>query len=106
MSNQQIVQSENISTQIYVECYKMYQSKVCVQDFGYFVPGLDIQPEQSENDNSSLKKQVAGCKAGQHIFTVFFCKLTQTHGLVIKVSRSELGALVQFQLGAETFCSP
>ena len=36
-----IVRSEN----------KMYRSKVCVQEFLYFVSGLDIQLEQSENDN-------------------------------------------------------
>ena len=42
-----IVQSEKISTPIYVECDKMYQSKVCVQEFWYCVPGLDIQPELS-----------------------------------------------------------
>ena len=51
-----IVESQNISTPIYVECSKMYWSKVCVQDFWYFVPGLDIQPEQSENDNPACKK--------------------------------------------------
>ena len=42
-----IVQSENILTPIYVECYKMYQSKVCVQEFWYCLGGLDIQPELS-----------------------------------------------------------
>ena len=42
-----IVQSEKISTPIYVECDKMYLSKVWVQEFWYIVPGLDIQPEQS-----------------------------------------------------------
>ena len=34
----------------------MYQSKVCVQEFGHLVPGLDIQPEQLENDNPASKK--------------------------------------------------
>ena len=51
MSNEQklcSVVSENISTPIYVECCKMYLSKVCVQEFWYFVSGLDIQLEQSE----------------------------------------------------------
>ena len=50
------MQSENISTQIYVECYRMYQSMVCVQKFSYFVSGLDIQLEQSKNDNPVRKK--------------------------------------------------
>ena len=34
-------------TPIYAECYKMYWSKVCVQEFSYFVSGLDIQVEKS-----------------------------------------------------------
>ena len=55
-----MVQSENISTPIYVECYKMYQSKVCVQEFWYFVSGLDIQLEQS-NYNSPARKKI-GCR--------------------------------------------
>ena len=51
-----IVQSENISTPIYVECDKMYRSKVCVQEFSYFVSGLDIQLEKSEYDSPVRKK--------------------------------------------------
>ena len=51
-----IVQSENISTPIYVECDKMYQSKVCVQEFWYFVSGLDIQLEKSEYDSPVRQK--------------------------------------------------
>ena len=42
---QKIVQSEIISTPTYVECDKMYWSKVCVQE--YFLSGLDIQLEKS-----------------------------------------------------------
>ena len=69
------MQSENISTQIYVECNKMYQSKACVQKFWYFVPGIDNQPEQSENDNLALKKQLPVAK---HVksYAVFICILT------------------------------
>ena len=52
-----IVQSEKISTPIYVECDKMYQSKVCVQEFSYFVSGLDIQLEKSEYDSPVRKKK-------------------------------------------------
>ena len=55
--------------------HKMYQSKVCVQEFWYFVPALDIQPEQSENDNPALKKAVACCKIGQ-VICHFFDRLT------------------------------
>ena len=38
-----IVRGKNISTPIYVECEKMHQSKVCVQEFSYYASGLDIQ---------------------------------------------------------------
>ena len=37
------MQSEIISTPIYVECYQGYQSKICIQEFWYFVSGLDTQ---------------------------------------------------------------
>ena len=52
-----IVWSENISTPIHVKCNKMYQSKVCVQEFWYFVPGLDIQPEQSKQSVFPTEKK-------------------------------------------------
>ena len=38
-----IVQSENNSVPFYVKCYKMYQSKVCIQQCWYIVSSLDIQ---------------------------------------------------------------
>ena len=75
------MQSEKISTPIYVECDKMYRSKVCVQEFWYFVSGLDIQIERSENDNPGD----AGCELVRIIYG-FFCRLTRTYGLVVKVS--------------------
>ena len=40
----------------------MYRSKVCVQEFLYCVPGLDIQPELSKIDNPALKKQLQVAK--------------------------------------------
>ena len=40
-----IVQSENISTPIYVECDKFNPSKVCVQEFWYYLLSLDVQLE-------------------------------------------------------------
>ena len=54
------MQSENISTPIYVEFDKMYLSKVCVQEFTYFVSGLDIQLEQSKYYSPVCKKN--GCR--------------------------------------------
>ena len=90
---QKIVQSENISTPIYVECNKMYRSKVCVQEFSYFVSGLDIQLEQSENDSPVRKK--IGCRwrnTTSHTvtYTRFFGQTIRSYGLVVKKSRSEL----------------
>ena len=49
----------------------MYRSKVCAQEFWYFVPGLDIQLEQSENDNPALKKAVPCCETRQVIYHFF-----------------------------------
>ena len=48
------MRSENISTPIYVEYDKMYRSKVCFQEFSYFVPGLDIQLEVLNNPRMTI----------------------------------------------------
>ena len=66
-----IVRSENISTPIYVECDKMYRSKVCVQELSYFVSGLDIQFEQSEYNSPVHKKLVAGGEIRRVIYRFF-----------------------------------
>ena len=66
------MQSENISTPIYVnESDKMYQSKVCVQEFSFFVSGLDIQLEQSGIDICMQKKAKY-----DESYTVFFEQFT------------------------------
>ena len=54
-----------------VKCEKMYRSKVCVREFYYLVHGLNIQPEQSENDNPALKKAVADCETFQVLYRLF-----------------------------------
>ena len=36
------LQSEDISTPIYVECDKMYRSKVCIQEFWYCLSSLEL----------------------------------------------------------------
>ena len=84
-----IVQSENISTPIYVECDKMSRSKVCAQEFLYFVPGLDIQLETSEY-NSSVRKKI-GCRWRKKTsYIPFFRASIRTNG-VVKVSSRESG---------------
>ena len=67
------VQLENISTPIYVECYKMYRSKICIQEFWFIVSDVDIQPEQSQNDNPACKKKkaVPGCEIDRVIYNFF-----------------------------------
>ena len=82
------MRSENISTLIYVECDKMYRSKACVQEFSYFVSGLDIQLEKFEKDSPVSKKMVAGGEI-QRIRYGFFQQLIRTNGLEVKVGCSE-----------------
>ena len=68
------LQSEDISTPIYVECDKMYRSKVCIQEFWYFVSGLDIQLEKSEYESlyDSPVWQVAKNLAGGEMRRVIY----------------------------------
>ena len=93
------MQSKNISFPIYVKCDKMYQSKACVQEFWYFVSGLDIQLEQSENDNPVCKKSDAGCEIP--VIYHFSSQLIQTYSLVVNVSsrEPELGDLGSIPAG-------
>ena len=75
--------SENISTPIYVECCEMYQSKVCFQEFSYFVSGLDIQLEQSENDSPvcSAKKNLLQVAKIQRVMYSFFQAINRNQWL-------------------------
>ena len=69
------LQSEDISTPIYVECDKMYRSKVCIQEFSYFVSGqagLDIQLEKLEIDIPVCKKSRLQVAKYDESCTVFF----------------------------------
>ena len=85
--------SENISTPIDVECYKMYRSKVCVQELSYFVSGLDIKLEKSEFNSPVHKKNQLQVAKYDESYTVSFEKVIQTYGLMVKVSHSEFGDL-------------
>ena len=109
------MQSEKISTPIYVECDKMYQSKVCVQEFSYFVSGLDIQDEKSEYNSPVHQKNQLQVAKYDNLYTIFFKEqsytpknqlqvakydqsyivffkdLIRTYSLVVKVSRRESG---------------
>ena len=97
--------SENISTPIYVECNKMYRSKVYVQEILYFVSSLDIQLEQSKNDNPVRKKSVTGCEIKRVIYC-FLRKSILTYGSVVKVSRGESGDLGLIPAGCGNSLQP
>ena len=84
-----IVRSENISTPIYVECDKMYRSKVCVQEFWYFVPGLDIQLEQSENNSPICKKNRLQVAKYNKSHTGYFKSMIRIYGVAVKVCHRE-----------------
>ena len=80
---------------------KMYRLK----KLWYILSGLDIQLQESENENPVCKKLVQGCKTWQVIYH-FFSWSTRIYGLVVKVSCSELGDKVGFQQGAAILCFP
>ena len=88
------MQSENISTPIDVQCDKMYRLKGSIQEFTYFVSGLDIKLEQSENDSpvmNPVRKKI-GCRWRNTMSHILFLgQLIQIYGLVVEVSHSELG---------------
>ena len=78
---------ENISTQIYVECDKIYQSKDCVQEFWYLGVALIF-------NLSNLRMTILHSEqllVAKHVksYAVFFCILTLTHVFVVKVSHSK-----------------
>ena len=70
----------------------MYPSKVCVQAFWYFVPFLDIQPEQSKNDKPTRKKsgsRLLELETTIHVLFFLGKSLIRIYGSVVKVSCSE-----------------
>ena len=70
--NLKIVQTENISTlMIYIECDKIHRWKVCVQEFWYFVSGLDIQLEQSKDNCPVPTKNQLQVAIYNESYTVF-----------------------------------
>ena len=78
------VPSENNSTPLYVQCDIINQLKVCCQEFLYMLSGLDIQLEQSNNDNPSL--QTKNCFKVAICNKFFFNRSIQTHYLVVKAA--------------------
>ena len=66
----------------------MSNSIKCIDQEGVnqeFLADLDIQQEQSENENPACKKLVQGIKVARYddSYTVFFGRSTQTYGLVV-----------------------
>ena len=91
---------------IYVECDKMYRSKVCVQEFSYSVSGLDVSIYLNNPRTTVLyvKNRLQVAKYNES-YTVFFKQLIQNNGLVVKVSAVSLATWVRFLTSAETLCS-
>ena len=90
------MRSEIFSTPVCVECDKMYRSTVWVQEFWYIVSGgsgLDIQPEQSENDNPARKKKLFQVAKNDDSCTLLFIITIRIYGSVVKASRSESGKM-------------
>ena len=87
-----ILRSEYISTPNYVECDKLYRSKVCVHEFSYFGIGLGIQLEQSESCRTgyrwlpvrTLPMEPLWCDMGRCSRTVVVIKLRRTSALLRK----------------------
>ena len=77
----------------------MYRSKVYVQELWYFVPGLDIQPEQSKNYNPAQKKAVAGCKTQRLIYSAFLNPCLTASVVAVSPSRSKAGDLGSIPAG-------
>ena len=66
-------------------------STVCSQEFWYILSGLDIQLEQSENEDPAHKKLVQGCKTLRVTYSFSLARRLQTHGSVENASCSEHG---------------
>ena len=81
------MRNEDISTPIYVECDKMYRSKVCVQEFLYIVSDPDIQVEKSEYNSPVRKKNRLQVAKYDETYTPFLHQLIRTNGLAVKARR-------------------
>ena len=69
----------------------MHQQKVFSQEFWYILSGLDIQLEQSENEDPPHKKLVQGCKTLRVMYSFSLARRLHTHGSVENASCSERG---------------
>ena len=70
----------------------MYRAKVCSQEFWSLLSGLDIQLEQSKNDNPAKNQfKVARYDNFTNHKNVFYCIQIHICGLVMKATCSELG---------------
>ena len=102
-----IVLSEDISTHIYVKCYEMYRSKVCVQEFSYIMSGLDIQLEKSDYVSPVCKK--ISCRwRNRTSHVLFFPSIMIWYEPMAEWLRwlaESLPTWVQFLMSAEMVCS-
>ena len=96
-----IVWREIFSTLIYVQCYNMYQQKVCVR---VYLVWLCYSTQAIQEWKSCTQKICQGCKHdwinGCKTLTVSFpARSIWTHGLVVKASSSKSGKWGLFPAG-------
>ena len=83
----------------------MYRSKVCVQEFSYFVSGLDIQLEKSEYNRPVRKKSVAGGEI-RRVHVLFFLRNRyEPMAQWLRLVAESRATWVRFLKSAETLCS-
>ena len=101
-----IVWIENISTSIYVECDKMYQSKVWVQEFLYFVSGQVTLIFNLKNLSTTvLYAKKSGGKIRKVIYFFFWSDWYKTMAQWLRLVVESLATWVLFFMSAETLCS-
>ena len=93
---------EKYLTPIFVKFYDIYWAKVGSPEFWYILPGLNIQLEQSENDNP-VCNEISRYDISN---TSFFSRSMQTHSLVVKASCSESVYMGWIPAGWWNLCHP
>ena len=83
------VQSEIFQLQSMLNAIRFINQRFCVQEFWNFVSGLDIQLEQSENNNAVCKQIICRLWNTTSHIPFFFGELIWTYGSEVKVCRRE-----------------
>ena len=93
------------STAIHDECDWMYQAKVCVQEFSYFVSGLDIQLQQFKNKSPVCKKYWLQVAKYNKSCTVFAGNWYKPMAYWLRWVVESQATWIWFPMNFETLCS-